>query len=69
MHLGFEIKSLLVKKNIRQKELSAMLGIANSRVNQYLNGWYILPDKCAKKMCKIINIDFTEFNKGKIKEL
>lgn len=69
MHLGLEIKSILVRKNIKQKELSRMLGIANSRVNQYLNGWYNLPDKYAKKMCKLINIDFNEYNKGKVKEL
>lgn len=69
MHLGLEIKSILVKKNIKQKELSRMLGIANSRVNQYLNGWYNLPDEHVQKMCKIINIDLDKFNKGKIKEL
>ena len=69
MHLGFEIKALLVKKNIKQKDLALRMGIANCRVNQYMNGWLTFPEKLAKKMCRLINIDYNAFAKGQVKDL
>jgi len=63
-----ELKILLIKRDISQKELAKKLKINFATLNQYINGWVKLKDGCEEKICKELSINYKAYKKGKIKE-
>lgn len=64
-----QIKGLLLKKGITQTHLMSKTGWNYTVQNQFINGHLILKERDQKRFCRILKIDFDEFQKGNVKEL
>lgn len=69
MEIGTEVKLILVKRKIRQKDIAKKVGISLGQFNQFLNNWLRLSENHQKKVCRALNLNYEKFQKGIVKEL
>jgi len=64
-----DLKIILLKKGIFQKDLAVVLGIHSALLNQFINGRTRLKKNTVLKFCNEVGISFKALEVGKVREL
>ena len=59
---GLALRGARVKEGISQKELAKFSGVSQENISKMENGERTIGEKVAKKLAKVLNMDYTEMN-------